>query len=558
MWVRGARVLALSDSRDAGEVSDPVHRRFARPSSVVAVLGLAAALLTSGAATASDDPERGPDLRFDLDRSARIIDHATRGGGGDYANRGEVVSRSVLLDELHSHAAPQPQRRLVNALVVQDVRASRLTVTGNFEAAPSAAYPAALYIYVGVFVGDTCSRRALLAGDTVDGTTGGTFYGADENPTTPLTVARSASGAQLTLTATHPAIASQEWDCAYGGSASTTDPPTPYTQFYPEYLEVQEAPELSIDAGPPLQGGPKGKWTTLRVDVRNTGRGDATGATLKAAGKGIKVKPRQVALGTLDDRSTSYGHDLKVKLKGKKPSTLTLTVAADGGWTATQKVRIAHKAKPTKLPSLAGRYWWGWEPVQLDQGWSNVALWFVDEKFVHIGFPSGAGKPKCKKVTKTCKKYGYNAKTGKVKVGSKAGKVTSAGLKLGKQAYYPLSLPKPGSKLSVALVHNDFSGNCLLACTTWTDRLFLTKAGRFTLTRMSIGSIGAPGSGTVVGVVPPDQTGSYKVLSRGRIELRYDDGSRKVRTIGVEHDLRGKPNPGVAGVVLDDINFYWD
>lgn len=549
-------VLALSDSRDAGEVSDPVHRRLVRPSSVLAALALAAALLTSGAATASDDPERGPDLRFDPAGSSRLGADATRDQAGT-AGRG-VVSRSVLLDDVVSDAAPHGAQRLVNTHVLQDVGASSLTVTGSFAAAPTASNPAVLYVDLGVVDGDECSRRARLAGDTVADSAAGSFYGADQNPTTPLTVTRSASGAQLTLTATHPAIASQEWECAYALTASSTAPVTVYTRLAAEYLDVQEAPELSIDAGPPLQGGPKGKWTTLRVDVRNAGRGDATGASLKASGKGIKVKPRRIPLGTLDDRSTSYGNEVKVKLKGKKTSTLKLAVTADGGWTATQKIRIAHEAKPTKLKSLAGRYWWGWEAVQLDQGWSNVALWFVDERFVHVGFPSGAGKPKCKKVSKTCKKYGYNAKTGKVKVGSKSGKVTSAGLKLGKQAYYPLSLPKPGSKLSVALVHNDFSGFCGIYCTTWTDRLFLTKAGRFTLTRMSIGSIGVPGSGTIVGVVPPDQTGKYKVLSRGRIELRYDDGSRKVRTIGVEHDLRGKPNPGVAGVVLDDINFYWD
>jgi len=115
-------------------------------------------------------------------------------------------------------------------------------------------------------------------------------------------------------------------------------------------------------------------------------------------------------------------------------------------------------------------------------------------------------------------------------------------------------LPKAGSRYDVELVHRGFSGYCglIVGCTTWQYFLTLRPDGQFALSSLTVASMGGSGAPfTAAWNAPPDQHGTYEVLSRGRIRLSFADGSVSVRTIGIEQ-------PAAKGLLLDDTNFYPD
>lgn len=466
------------------------------------------------------------------------------------------LRRTAVLDVVQSDAADAPQRRLARVEVTQDLRAQRVSAVATYAAVPTLETSSAVYVWLGNRVDGDCRNGILVAGGAGDDGSAGSFFGPDGAATTPIGVTRTQAGATVTLVSdASPAIAQTAWDCAYAASMRASEPITPYTVLRTTSLTEELAPVMQLDAGEPLQGADRGKWVTVEVDVRNDGDGPATGVRLRGSGKGLKIK-QPAAIGAMEGRRTT-SREIRVKLKSAKQRQLTVRVQADGGYSASQKITIAHRAKPQRLGSLSGRYYWGFEVGSLDEGWNNMAVWFVNGRFAHVGFPKKAGLPSCSRVTQQCKRYSFNPRTGKVRIGSQRGKATTEGMKLGKQWYSPLTLPRQGSRLNVSLQHQNYTGYCGISCVTWTERLVLDKRGRFLRTQMSVGSIGAPGLGTVGSAFPPDQRGTYQVLSRGRIRFSYADGSTRVRTIGIEHDLRGKPNPRSAGLLVDDVNFYW-
>ena len=87
----------------------------------------------------------------------------------------------------------------------------------------------------------------------------------------------------------------------------------------------------------------------------------------------------------------------------------------------------------------------------------------------------------------------------------------------------------------------------------------MTKAGEFMLSRQTLGSWGTPGtpgSGNFVSV-PPDQRGTYAVLSGGKLRLSYADGRVEDKTIGIYRDAKtGSADPAKDGLWLDD-DPYW-
>ena len=95
----------------------------------------------------------------------------------------------------------------------------------------------------------------------------------------------------------------------------------------------------------------------------------------------------------------------------------------------------------------------------------------------------------------------------------------------------------------------------MISCTSWTDRLSLAKNGRFVWAHTSIGSW--PGLGSYWSSAPPDKRGTYKVVKKGVVELRYANGKKKRMTIAIDHDVRGKASPAGAGVILGLTNFYF-
>jgi hypothetical protein len=141
-----------------------------------------------------------------------------------------------------------------------------------------------------------------------------------------------------------------------------------------------------------------------------------------------------------------------------------------------------------------------------------------------------------------------------VTVGDQAGTYRDGELTLGDDAFAPLQIPAAGARFDVQLVHRGFSGYCGLdiGCTTWTEYLTLRRDGQFALSSMTVATMGGGGAPfTAAWNAPPDQHGSYEVLSRGRIRLSFADGTVSVRTIGIEQ-------PAAKGLLLDDTNFYPD
>src|SRR5690606_20501723 len=110
-------------------------------------------------------------------------------------------------------------------------------------------------------------------------------------------------------------------------------------------------------------------------------------------------------------------------------------------------------------------------------------------------------------------------RTGKVRIGKKRAKVTSEGFAFAhpgageKIGFHPLTLPAKGTKVQTELIHQNWSGNCLLMCNSWTEDLSFGSDGRFVRGRLTVGSW--PGLGAAWGSVAPDQRGTYRVVSKG-------------------------------------------
>ncbi|MCD4526984.1 hypothetical protein [Nocardioides sp. cx-173] len=515
------------------------------PLTTLTTLVLMGGLLAASPAGA--DPSR---VRVGSDdaaeRRAPGAGRAATSARSDYADG--AVRRVAQLTDVRA-AGADPATNIARATVVQDLRASRITATVTLGATPGA--NSVVYVHLGEWSGDTCQSRAAVAGATTTADTAGLIGSAS------LAVSSSRAGAVLTLTsAAASAVRTAEWDCAFAFSTDVGGTET--SGLYADDLETVWTPRLAIARGAPVQGSYRGRWTTVEVDLLNSGRADARGTTVRLSGAGLAFKPATRSYGTLGPRSTEYFEKFRVRLKGSKPRTLRMTLTAQGGHRAVATVRIVEKPRPRTLPSLVGRYYWGHKPVQVDRGWDNVAVRFVSPRFAHVGFDK-VGAPRCAKASRTCRPYQYNARTGVVRVaGLGKGRATTEGIRLGKQDYFPLSTPKPGAKLALRLIHQNFEGTCGIYCSTWTEWLTMDQRGRFVRSRQTLGSIGAPGVGTVWAVVPADERGTYRVLSRGRIRLSYANGTSQVHTIGIGHDVRGKPSPAGEGILLDDVNFYLD
>ncbi|WP_193610253.1 hypothetical protein [Nocardioides lijunqiniae] len=517
---------------------------------VLTTLALTGALLA--ASPASADPRR-PDLGAPgTAGTAGTIERAAPGAGRASASRSDftrgAVRRVAQLSDVRA-AGGDPARNVARATVTQDLRASRITATVTLGAAPGA--NSVVYVHLGTWSGDTCQSGAALGAATTSNDSAGRVG------TTDVTVSRSRAGAVLTMTSSSlPAIRGAEWECAFAFSTDLDG--NELSGLYADDLVTVWTPRLGIVRGAPVQGSYRGRWTTIEVDLVNEGLADARGTTVRLSGKGLALKPARRGYGTLEDRSSEYFEKFRVRLKGSRPRVLTMTMTAQGGYRTTSRIRIVQKPRPSKPRSLVGRYYWGHKPVRADRGWDNVAVRFVNARFAHVGF-GRTGAPRCARASRTCRPYRYQRGTGVVRVqGLGRGRATSEGIKLGKQAYSPLSTPRPGAKLPAKLVHRNFEGLCGSYCTTWTEWLTMDARGRFVRSRQTIGSLGPPGVGTVWSVVPADERGTYRVLSGGRVRFSYANGTTRTHTIGISQDVLGKPSPGGVGLLLDDVNFYLD
>lgn len=468
-------------------------------------------------------------------------------------------SKNVLVQRQSYRRAGLPAAQTISRVDVMQESTGRARATVVFAANPTSTLETRVDVQLGVWNGGSCQTQFELRVVTDPAARGGFGSGAGWDNSIAGTAIRSGRTVTAATSAT-PAIRTATWNCAWVMSGIPVGAGLERAQEF--YAEDLAAPKLSVTGGQPVQGAAKGKWLTMRLRVNNTGYGDAWNTVVKPSGSGLSFKPRSRKLGTIADRSTKHGVTFKVKLKGSKARKVTYRVTATGGHQKNKSFRIAQQPKAKKYKSLSGRYFWGHLPASSSayRGWQNNAVWFVNKKWAYVGFPKGSVRPKCRKASSRCKKYSYNRKSGKVKIGKQSIKITTRGFKFKARAgqpkgtYYPLALPKKKTKLAVDLVHKDWSGYCPITCTASTERITLAKNGRFLRSAFSVGSW--PGIGQSWSSAPPDKRGTYRVISKGRIELRYATGTKKRHVIGIELDVRGKPSPAGAGLVMGDTNFY--
>ncbi len=473
---------------------------------------------------------------------------------------GGLRSQKVRLADVRDDG-PTAQQRLDRIDVTRDLTKKTLTAKVAFAAAPTASLGSTVFVFLGLWSGSTCKARVAIAAEAAASGVDGAFFASSGEVDGSFSASRSRDGKALTITsAAHDRIRSAKLDCAYAFNQST-DAATLYTSFYAEDLQNTYVPKLKIETRESLQGNYKGKTTKVRVQVSNIGESDAKKVKVSASGTGLKVsKPTQTVATLEDGRSKTL--TFSVKIKSGTQRTLKVTAVASGGKKVTTKVTIVEKPKPKKYSSLSGRYFWGYMPTTLSdyRGWETRAVWFLDAKWAYTDVPKNGKKPKCTTSTSACKRYTYNAKTGVAKIGSQKFTVNTEGFTYKakkkdakKSIFEPITLPKKGAKYSFTLERDDWTGYCLITCTATSERLHLSKNGKFVWQRSSVGSW--TGIGSSWAIVPPDQRGTYKVIGTGRIEFRFSDGKKKQYTFGIMKDIRGKTATR-AGIVVGAKNFY--
>lgn len=328
---------------------------------------------------------------------------------------------------------------------------------------------------------------------------------------------------------------------------------------------------------------PRNRWRTVVVRVRNEGTALARAPKLSvSAGRGVQVKvvgakkrtPRVRALAAM---RPGKARAVRVRLratKAAKTSTRVVSTARARGKgklrdRATTSLRIAGTgAGPVKGNALAGRYFYGWVS-HIDWAWDNRGLYFSNDHWAHVGLPP-EGLPECTARTEVlddkgaptgdgCRPYTYDAASGALKVGDLAGTYDLEKLTLDDVDFTELYIPTAGERYDAALTHRGFHGLCglITGCTTSTKTFALNTLGEFVKTSYNISTLGGVGTPFVgAGSFPPDEAGHYEILSGGRIQLRYLDGTVKVETIGVDRNTEGRPDPAGTGLVLGATNFY--
>lgn len=531
------------------------------------VAGVSAAGLSIGLLSA---PPAGADEPVDLRELVASVSGAGRAGpdlqkqsapkspASSSRDFGDGATHRSARIAVVSRPAAASQQQIVRADVTQDLVGQRLRATVSLTA--NAGFDPLVVVYFGETSGGDCIGRAAIAGLARGNEAVGLFLGGSN-----FAVSRSRSGNVLTLTSqAGSTFRTAEYDCAYAAIPHPTDPGgTPTQMMQPEYLTTHFAPRLAITgAGEPLQAARKGRWVSMRMDVRNTGRGTAANTRITLAGKGLRISPRSRTIGTISGRSTAYGQTFKVRVaRGAKARKLTVTATATGTRTA-RRFTIGVAPKPATPRSLSGRYYWGFASTSATdtEGWDTEVIWFLNRRWAHIGAPRNGVVPKCRRTTTSCKKYTYNRKKGVVRIAGRKAKVTTYGFSYTaprdeRRFYEPVTFAKKGQRFATSLINNDWSGNCLLMCTATVSNLTLDRKGRFLRGSYSVGSW--PGLGSSWSSIPPDQRGTYRVVSRGRVELRYANGKVERTRMALSHNALNRPS-ATSGIVLGTKNYYFD
>lgn len=469
-----------------------------------------------------------------------------------------VVSQRARISSVVQQDGPTAAQRMTRVDVSRDLRKKTITATATLAGTPTSGTESVIYVYFGSWSGNTCERKAVIAGAAYASDTMGQF----DSPQSTISVKKSRSGKAVKLTTkAHSRARSENLNCAY--ALNTNDSSTTvFTGISAVSLKNTFKPKMSISRGKSLQGNYKGKTTRVTVKVSNASfdSGSAKNVVLRASGKGLKIATKAKKLGTVA-AGKNKSFTFKVKVTKGTLRTLKIKATASGGYSKSTSVKIGVKPKKKKYSSLSGRYFWGSVPTTLSDyhGWVPRGVYFVNKKWAYVSIPKNGKTPRCTKTTKTCKRYAYKKKSGMAKIGKQRFKVTTSGFtfkakKADKKTHFEhITLPKKGSRFSAKLIRNDWTGYCILSCTTTSERLQLGKNGKFVWARSSIGSW--PGLGSGWAIIPPDQRGTYRVTAKGKILLRYSSGKKERYFFGLAHDLRGKASAS-EGVVLGGTNFY--
>ncbi|MEO6867230.1 MAG: hypothetical protein ABI200_04340 [Gaiellales bacterium] len=478
---------------------------------------------------------------------------------------GGVIARTATMTRLGvADASPSPSQRVTSVEVSQDLAARTMTATVHFAAPPTLETDSFVYAYLGRHTSaGACDGQLAIGGLAAGPTAGGQFFEDGDNAIHAVT--RSLAGAALTLTsAPHELIRTSGWDCAFAVVRST-DTATLYQQFASEELVPVQVPVLDVSAGSSTQGSYAGTWTTIRVDVRNAGQVDARNVRVTLLGTGMAFRPKSRTIALLGSGTTKPGVRFRVKLSGARARSLKIRASApeSAARVGSAAIKIARQPRTTIPRSLVGRAYWGFEQANLhnSSGWKNHGVWFVSRRHAYIGFATSGTLPRCRVTTRTCRPYSFDQRSGMVRLQGKRFKLTSAGFtfQTGKSAatkvrFSPLTQPKRGTRFAADLVHKDWSGYCLISCTSTTDRIAFSRSGRFLRSSTSVGSW--PGLGQAWGTAPADMRGTWRIVSTGRIQLRYADGAVKHQTIAFEQNLRGAADPAGTGLLLGSTNYY--
>ncbi|SNS67896.1 hypothetical protein SAMN06309944_1291 [Micrococcales bacterium KH10] len=466
-----------------------------------------------------------------------------------------LVGRSGTIS-VFENSPPAGSVAVTGIEVSQNVAQSTVTSKVTYAAAVPAADTTDIQIYFGkVSATDSCQASFAMAGRP-----GPRWSHAAFLPSTTVTSSIAVSGATATVTARGNArLGSTAWDCAY---AVTVKDETSYqTSGWVRLREnTVEVPELSV--GAPATVSAKGKkWVKVQISVYNSSRDPVQNVTVKLSGTKLKFKKKSIKIASLAGRK-SVKRTVKVQLKGKKTRTISVKASAPGAINDAAKTKVLRYKKSTKLKTLRGQYFWGADS-SLDDAWQPRGVHFVDSKRVYVGLRTKGLPKKACKPKKNCYRYKYNPRTGKVSFGKFSGTVDSKSLlvkeKGGSSKYYSrISFPKKGKKFKVSLHHQGANGcgyGYGKTCYTYTWYLTLGKNGKFSEGRQGTTSWGIPTDNWFVGG-SNDEKGTYKVLSRGRVQLRYANGTKKTVTLGVFMDDREKASPRFEGILLGGTKYY--
>lgn len=325
---------------------------------------------------------------------------------------------------------------------------------------------------------------------------------------------------------------------------------------------------------------PVNKARRFKLRITNSGTRPVRAIRLSLSGtRGLAVNPSKRSIKELKaGRTLSVNVSVRANRRAPAHGRVLVTANARGAGTArlARQLRVVRGGAGQKagasVNSPAGHYFWAFEDIRVDRSSDPIGFYFANDRFVHVGLPKG-GLPNCSRanakrdsdgnIESGCVRYTFNPRSGALRIDKLRGKFTAkkgkSSVEFDDKTYYLATIPKAGSRIQTTLINRGFRGMCglILGCTTWKENLGLDNRGRFVRSRSSITSMGGAGAPFVWGAsFPPDEYGTYRILGKGRIQLRFQDGSVSTETIAVQHDSKGRPDPVKEGLILDDTWFY--